>query len=74
MCILPSGGSVPEQEGTMSMEKINEWFHCLQVGVRKLILSLEDSHLELLEMRVPAPYRCEFKTAVESVNSTRHKI
>ena len=75
VCILPSGGSVPVQQGTMSMamDKINEWFHCLQIGVRKLILSLEDSHLELLEMRVPAPYRCEFKTAVESVNSTRHK-
>ena len=71
------GGSLPALEGTMSMEKASEWFHNLEVGGNELILSLEDSHVEILKFGVPEPsdYGCtlEFQTTVDLVNSARRK-
>ena len=82
MCISPSGEapvgtSVPVQEWQLSSEKKSEWHQCVNVGGKELILSVEESNLESLELEVHALSRCEyslqFKTAVGSVNSARHK-
>ena len=81
MCISPSGeaptGSVPVQEWQLISEKKSEWNQCVNVGGKELILSVEESNLESLELEVHALSRCEyslqFKTAVGSVNSVRHK-
>ena len=50
----------------------------INVGGKELILSVEESNLESLELEVHALSHCEyslqlFKTAVGSVNSARHK-
>ena len=76
MWVLPPRMCVPVQEGTID-EKARKWFHGLEVGGKELILSLEDSHLKLFEMRLPEPsyHGCslEFQTVVDSVSTARQE-
>ena len=73
--------SVHTQEAvTLSQER--EWYHGVEVGVKELIMSLEDSHLELFEL-IPLLSSCrsqyhdehplQLQTAIDSVNLARHK-
>ena len=56
-----------------------KWYHDVDIGGMKLILSLEDCHLESLQLGVRAlsliGYECslQFKTAIDSVNLVRHE-
>ena len=76
--------SVHTQEMGMSRgnENDREWYHSVEVGAKELILSLEDSHLESFEL-IPVfsftrslgayIHSLQLQTAIDSVNSARHK-
>ena len=58
-------------------EEVKVWYHGVELGGNELILSLEDSRLESLELTAPSlsSYGCslQFKTAEDSVNLARQE-
>ena len=75
----PAG--VHAQEVAVSQEKkASEWYHSVEVGGRKLIMSLKDCHLESFKLIPFLSYSLslyerplQLQTAIDSVNSARHK-
>ena len=67
----PAG--VHAQEVAVSPEKASEWYHGVEVGGKQLIMALEDSHLESLQFASFYERPLQLQTAIDSINSARHK-
>ena len=77
LCTL-DGVPAHDYEVGVSLAKASEWYHGVEVGGKVLIMSLEDSHLDSLQLsysRCSAGYIffIQLQTAIDSVNSARHK-
>ena len=62
---------------SVSREKVSEWYHDIEVGGKELIMSLEDSHLESVQL-IPFSlshyeHLLQLQSTIDSVNSARHK-
>ena len=75
---VPAVKDVPAQE-VGGIFKARKWYRGVKVGGEELIMSLEDSHLESLELSSSCclprymKFSIQLQTAIDSVNSARHK-